>query len=102
MGDDMGDMLRIGKVTSVNASNRTVRVRFEDVNITSGWLKVLRSPPFIGNDEPPKEVPKTEKEEAKTHFHKLNIIPWFPVVGETVLCLYNSGFNEDGYVIGGL
>ena len=100
MGDDMDSIIRIGKVSDINAANRTVRVRFNDVNITSGWLKVLRTPPFIGNDDPPKEVTKTEKEAG--HFHELKIITWFPAVGETVLCLYNPGFNEDGYVIGGL
>lgn len=96
----MENLLRIGKVTNVNPSDRTVRVRFEDVNITSGWLKVLRSPPFIGNDEEPKKVAKTEKQQG--HYHELSIIPYFPVVGDMVLCLYNPGFNEDGYVIGGL
>ncbi len=96
----MGDTIRIGKVSAVNPGERLVRVQFSDVGITSGWLKVLRSPPFIGNDEPPKDVCKTEKEAE--HFHKLTIIPWFPTVGEVVLCLYNPGFNEDGYVIGGL
>lgn len=96
----MDDILRIGTVSNVNYSNRTVRVRFADVNIISGWLKVLKNSPFIGNDEPPEDIYKTEKEGG--HFHKLNICPWFPAVGDVVLCLYNPGFNEDGFVIGGL
>lgn len=96
----MDDILRIGKVSAVDYGKRLVRVQFADVGITSGWLKVLKSSPFIGNDEPPKDVWKTEKESG--HFHKLTIVPWFPAVGDNVLCLYNPGFNEDGYVIGGL
>lgn len=92
--------MRIGTVSSVNPGERTVRVLFNDVNIMSGWLKVLKNPPFIGNDEPPEEICKTEDESG--HFHKLKIAPWFPNVGDTVLCIYNPGFNEDGFVIGGL
>lgn len=96
----MNETIRIGTVSNVNYAERTVRVIFKEVNIISGWLKVLRTPPFIGNDEPPKEMTKTEKESG--HFHELKINPWFPSIGETVLCLYNAGFNEDGFVIGGL
>ncbi len=96
----MNEIIRIGAVSNVNYAERTVRVIFKDVNIISGWLKVLRASPFIGNEEPPKEMTKTEK--TSGHFHELKILPWFPKIGETVLCLYNPGFNEDGYVIGGL
>lgn len=88
--------LRIGKVSAVNVGKRMVRVRFLDVDITSGWLKVLRSPPSAGSAEESKTEVKQE------HFHEINFIPWFPEIGENVLCIYNSGFNEDGYVIGGL
>lgn len=96
----MDDILRIGKVQSLNTANRTVRVFFADINMMSGEMKVLKSPPFIGIEEEPKDLNKTKKEQG--HYHELDILPWFPQIGDSVLCLYNPGFNEDGYVIGAL
>lgn len=90
----MGD-LRVGKVTDINTSERLVRVHFPDVDIVSGWLKVIKSPPFVGGN-------KSQTETEALHEHKLIITPWLPEIGELVLCLYNTGFNEDGFVIGGL
>ena len=43
----MGEILRIGTVTAVNEAKRQVRVQFPDVKIVSGWLKVIKSPPYI-------------------------------------------------------
>lgn len=89
----MGD-LRVGKVTDVNASERLVRVYFPDVDMVSGWLKVIKSPSFIGGEN-------SQTETEALHEHKLIITPWLPKIGEFVLCLYNTGFNEEGFVIGG-
>lgn len=90
--------IRIGKVCSANPADSTVRVIFEEESLTSGWLKVLKSPPVI--------VPDGEKEnqteDEQGHKHKLNIKPWMLEIGDVVLCVYGSGFNSDGYVIGGL
>lgn len=93
-------------MTSIDVQNRTVRVLFPDVNIVSGWLKVIKSPPFI----PKKGTEQcTEKESGgngesafSSHSHKVTISPWLPGIGDTVLCIYNSGFNDDGYVLGAL
>lgn len=98
--------LRIGKVTDVNLAKRIVRVHFEDVDIVSGWLKVISNPPFI----PKKGVPQqTEKESGgsgdssfEEHQHKVVISPWFPDVNDTVLCIFDSGFSPVGYVLGGI
>lgn len=98
--------IRIGKVNSVNAELRQVRVYFEDVQIMSGWLKVVKNPPFI-------PAPGTEQKTEATsggsgdssfasHNHSIIVSPWLPAVGETVLCIYNEGFNNDGYVLGAL
>jgi len=92
--------IRIGKVSAVDAGNRLVRVRFEDINITSGWLKVLDTTPSTRYEDAPKNEPRTDCENL--HYHKINFISWFPDIGDLVLCLYNSGFNEDGYVLGAL
>ena len=90
-------MIRIGVVSESDINNRTVRVLFRDVDIVSDWLKVIKSPPFI----PQKDV-KQETEIENLHRHDIKISPWFPDIGDIVLCIYNTGFNEDGYVIGGL
>ena len=90
-------MLRIGKVSDANEEKRTVRVFFEDVGIMSGWLKVLKNSPFI----PAKNEPQ-KTEMASLHEHEIKISPWFPDIGEKVLCIYDSGFNADGYVLGGI
>ena len=93
----MDDIVRVGEVTEVKTSDRTVRVHFPDVDIVSDWLTVLRTPPFI-----PKKGETQQTEVADMHTHEVKIEPWFPDIGDIVLCLYNPGFNEDGYVIGGL
>lgn len=74
------DNLRIGKVHNVDQEKWCVRVFFEDTKIMSGWLKVLRNPSrnSLGDE----------------------YAPWFPKVNDIVLCVYGSGFNSDGFVLG--
>lgn len=108
----MNDIIRIGVVSALNNGNRTVRVRFPSENMVSGWLKVVKSPPAVtvqANTAADTSVKGDEEEDielsADTNI-KVNVaaktLPWFPLVGDTVLCIYNPGFNEDGFVIGGL
>lgn len=114
----MSDILRIGIVSAINHDEHTVRVRFEEENATSGWLKVIKSPTSVTakatatadtkvKDNSPVEE-GTEKAVTVSVDVDINVdieteaTPWFPAVGETVLCMYNPGFNEDGFVIGGL
>ncbi len=92
--------IRIGKVSAVDEGDRLVRVRFPDINMTSGWLKVLDTTPSTRYGDAPQLSPRTDREDL--HYHNINFISWFPDVGDLVLCLYNSGFNEDGYVLGAL
>ena len=96
----MGDIIRIGKVSAVDIAKRMVRVQFTDVGITSGWLKVLRTTPSTYYEDDPKNTPRTDRESG--HYHKISFVPWFPSVGDNVVCIYNPGYNEDGYVVGGL
>ncbi len=95
----MGE-IRIGKVSAVDKQNRLVRVRFSDIDITSGWLKVLDTTPSTHYEDAPQYSTRTERESL--HYHQIKFISWFPAVGDLVLCLYNSGFNEDGFVLGTL
>ena len=103
----MKGIVRIGKVSSANYEDRTVRVHFPDVGIVSGWLKVVKSAPFVNERH---QEQKTEETGSggilpgafDSHAHGVVIKPWFPEIGDTVLCIFASGFNADGYVIGGL
>ncbi len=91
-------MLRVGKVTKADIKKRLVKVHFEDVNIESGWLKVLDTTPSTHYEDDPKDVPRTDTKQE--HYHSMSFVSWFPKTGCLVLCVYNDGFNEDGFVVG--
>ena len=93
-------IVRKGKVSSVNVQTREVRVYFPDDDFVSGWLKVLKNSPFI---------PRTEETSGgsgeasfASHSHNITIEPWLPSVDDVVICIYENGFNGDGYVLGAL
>ena len=103
----MEGLLRVGKVSDSNYGDRTVRVYFPDVDIMSGWLKVVKSPPFIPERHVTQKTESAsyaseEAEAFKAHTHQVIIKPWFPEIGDNVLCIFDHGFNADGYVLGGL
>lgn len=95
--------VRIGTVSAVDEDNRAARVRFDTENLTSGWLKVLCSPPNVTtngkNDDTDGDIKSDEKNDGES---VVEVSAWLPKVGETVLCIYGDGFNADGYIIGGL
>lgn len=70
---DNKGLLRIGTVSSV--SGNTARVKFDDVGIMSGDLKIVQFDP---------------------------VMRWSPLPGATVLCLFDGTFNGNGYIIGTL
>lgn len=102
------NIVRTGKVSSVDKANRTARVTFEDKGqiIVSGELKVIKNPPFI----PAKDVPQQTEETGggsgdaafEKHKHKVIITPWLPSPGDYVLCIYIPTEDGDGFVIGGI
>ncbi len=92
------NIIRIGKVTDIKINSRQVRVHFPDVNIISGWLKITCGSSAKVQYQTSSELTNTESE----HTHNVVISPWLPEIGDTVLCIYNPGFNEDGFVLGGL
>lgn len=95
--------VRIGKVSAVDKENRAARVRFDADNVTSGWLKVLCSPPNVTtggkNDDTDGDNKNDEENSSESG---VEVSAWLPKVGETVLCIYGDEFNADGYIIGGL
>ena len=91
--------LRVGTVSAVDAASLSARVRFEVDDVTSWWLKVLQTPPTVAASGTFFDEEKGEDQDVTV---KVEVAAWFPVVGETVLCIYGEGFNSDGYIIGGL
>lgn len=72
------DIVKIGKVSSININERTARVVFEDKDdMVSGNLIVLIN-------QPPGQK------------------QWLPVVGQMVACLFLATGDGDGFIIGGL
>lgn len=91
---DLGRLVRIGTVTSVNNDKRTARVKFQDTNNSSGELYVLASRPYIPDYEGPQQTEDGGK---------LKIKPWVPKVNAVVLVLYLPVENmesADGYILG--
>ena len=43
----LSGLVRIGTVTDVDNARRMARVKFQDHDMTSGWLCVLKNQPFI-------------------------------------------------------
>lgn len=78
------NMVRVGIVTDVDKKDRRVRVRFPNLNMTSGWLYVLQSPPDV------------------KIIIDFTVTPWMPEVNDRVLCLYIPVFNGDGFVLGAI
>lgn len=78
------NMVRVGIVTDVDKNDRRVRVRFPNLNMTSGWLYVLQSPPDV------------------KIIIDFTVTPWMPEVNDRVLCLYLPVFNGDGFVLGAI
>ena len=91
-------LVRVGTVTDIDNAKRKARVKFQDCNMTSGWLHVLDTHPHIPAYDPAQQ--KTELQDG--HQHDLTIKPWMPLVNDTVLTLYLPVFNGDGFVLGGI
>lgn len=81
--------VRVGTVSSVNASEKTARVIFPEAgDLVSGWLYVLQHP-MSGT---------TGKTDG--HTHSLSGGTWMPRVKDKVVCIMGSGEDSDGYIVG--
>lgn len=100
------NLVRVGTVTDVDNSQHRVRVKFRDMDMTSGWLKVLDTRPSIpdyGVSQRTEYASGGSGEAAfASHKHDLTIHQWMPKVNDTVLTLYLPVFNADGFVLGKL
>ncbi len=101
-------LVRIGTVTDIKGC--TVRVKYQDVGITSGWLYVLQrsggSISVSGGGGHSHEIHDTytgggSSDAAGYHEHDGSVTGlWMPRINDTVLCLYLPAWNSDGFVLG--
>ena len=105
----LGQLVRVGKVSSVDAGELKARVLFEDrENMVSDWLQVLQRP---------KEIVEVESSDSHSHgatasegtvsigyggshTHTAKVKTWMPEVGDHVLCLYLPMWNAAGFILG--
>lgn len=100
----MRNLVRIGTVTDTDEGKRLARVKFQDTGITSDWLYVLASRPYIPDYSGPQQTEARAGgagyPQFESHTHDLVIKPWMPKVNATVLCIYLPVFNADGFILG--
>lgn len=100
------NLVRIGTVTAAAPASRAARVKFQDTGVTSDWLPVLATRPYIRDYDGPQETESRAGGSGypmfESHTHGLVLRPWMPKVNATVLCLYLPVFNADGFILGEL
>ncbi len=105
-------MVREGVVSSQNTSDGTVRVKYPDTGVLSGWLKVLQHGSMAISIAPDGEHTHVISDtysgggSASTipsHSHTGSVTGgWMPSINARVLVLCIPIFNGDGFVLGGL
>ena len=108
---ELKNLIRIGKVQSVDAAKMTARVKFEDKGgIVSGSLHIIKRPVVVAPGEKDKAGNQTATTEIefdynqslkkKSHSHKAFITNWTPQVGAMVLCNMIADGDGDGFIVG--
>ena len=88
---NLKEVIRIGKVSSVDAGKKTARVVFEDKdNVVSAELPVLVNTPTI------------KAKDSQGGECTLDIKPWLPKVEQMVVVAYLPSGGGDGFILGGL
>jgi hypothetical protein len=100
----LSNLVRKGKVSSVDAVKRTARVIFEELdNMVSGDLFVLQHlNAAVTVDDASLTYDKSDTLTSEEHTHGAVLGAWMPAVGQWVICLYIPAFNGDGFILGGL
>lgn len=107
------NLVRVGKVTDVDGAKSRARVKFEDTEMTSGWLKVIQHSGAGVYIKPDAEHTHTVSDTytgggsagtypAHDHSPGSYLTGWMPRVNDIVLTLYLPVFNGDGYILGQL
>lgn len=93
------DLIRIGKVSSIDANNKKARVYYPArSNMVSDWLPVLQFPGTTNSAGSHKHTSPEETNSAGGHTHTTG--GWMPKVNDKVLVIMEPGFNAPGYIAG--
>lgn len=107
----LGQIVRVGTVSSIDTAARTARVKFADLgNMVSGNLRVIQQYAcgvhVVPDAEHTHAIHDTytgggSAEAFPDHDHPGTYTTyWMPKVGDEVLCLYLPVFNGDGVILG--
>ena len=115
---ELKDIVRIGKVSSINETAMTARVKFEEMGIVSGNLKIVSNTPEVTLEKQASEdngasllSDSGESEEGgvtqiiqiiQCPGCTIKVEPWKPKIGQWVLCLLIPKGDGDGFIIGGI
>jgi len=110
MDEVLSRIIRYGVVSAVDQSNRKVRVIFENMDMTSGWVYVLQHNGTCVNVglnglhvHEIKDAQNGESlEDAGEHKHSASLTYWMPKVRDKVIVLYMPVYNGDGFVLGAI
>lgn len=108
---ELKNMLRLGKVMSVDKDKMTARVKFADKGgIQSSPLHILKHTRYIiptMESENEGQTAQTELEydvdnvkKKIKHKHEAYLTEWVPDVNSTVVCLMTPDGDGDGFIIG--
>ena len=97
------NMLRVGVVSSVDATKKTARVLFPDADdMVSGWLYVLQRIVETDSKGGHRHSDSLGGDTSYSGGHTHNTSVWMPKVKDRVLCLMMVGSETDGYILGGI
>lgn len=118
-----GQIVRIGTVVDVNEDKTKARVKFTSQGIVSDWLYVIQFPEW-GNisakmytnsaahkhhiaekwgdikDSFGGNLQGDETAADGSHTHRVQFIQWFPRVNDQAVCLFPTGSDSHGYIVG--
>ena len=102
----------MGTVSAVDADRRMVRVQYDNIGITSGWLYVLQHigaevvvAPDGGHTHGITDTYTGGGSAAgvPNHDHQgTRLALWLPGHGERVLAIHIPVMNGDGFILGGI
>ena len=99
---DANDLIRIGKVSSIDANNKKARVYYPArSNMVSDWLPVLQFPGLTtGSSGSHRHKDSQDGDTTYAGGHTHTSSSWMPKVNDKVLVIMEPGFNAPGYIAG--
>ena len=99
---DENSLIRVGKVSAINASQKKARVFYPSMsNMVSDWLPVLQFPALkTGSAGGHSHTDSMGGSTSGGGSHSHTSSEWMPKVNDKVLVVMEFGFNSGGYIMG--